>query len=121
MANRLQVLDFYWTDLIDVMTRFLSKLQYKYKLYTSFKPGKSILIPDVRAFDEANTGIVFQGSYLFDRGGAPLLALFYANASFSRASMSHHPIYSKSLSILYIIYKFCYLCILSCSVFAQLA
>ncbi len=38
--------------------------------------------------------MVFQGSYLVDSGSSPVLALFYADASFSGQSMSHHPIYS---------------------------
>ena len=54
-----QVLDFYWTDPIDAMKRSVAKLQYKDKLYTTYKPGESILLPDVRTFDEANTGMVF--------------------------------------------------------------
>ena len=37
-----QVLDFYWTDPIDAMIRSVGKLQYKDKLYTTFKPGMSI-------------------------------------------------------------------------------
>ena len=90
-----QVLDFYWTDPVDAMKRSVAKLQYKDKLYTSFKPGKSITVPTVRAFDAANSGIVFQGSYLVETEGSPLLALFYADASFSGASMSHHPIYHE--------------------------
>ena len=79
-----QVLDFYWTDPIDAMKRSVAKLrlQYKDKLYTNFKPGKSILVPDVRTFDEANTGMVFQGSYPSGTERSPLLALFYAQTSF---------------------------------------
>ena len=94
-----QVLDFYWTDPVDAMKRSVAKLQYKDKLYTTFKPGRSITVPTVRAFDAANSGMVFQGSYLVDTGSSPLLALFYADASFSGASMSHHPIYSKLFSV----------------------
>jgi hypothetical protein len=41
-----------------------------------------------------NSGIVFQAAWLVDRGSSPLLALFYADASFSGQSMTHHPIYS---------------------------
>ena len=89
------MLDFYWTDPIDAMKRSVAKLQYKDKLYTNFKAGKSILLPDVRTFDEANTGMVFQGSYLVDTDSSPLLALFYADASFSGQGMSHHPIYCE--------------------------
>ena len=119
-----QVLDFYWTDPIDAMKRSVAKLQYRDKLYTAFKAGKSILVPNVRAFDEANTGMIFQGSYLLDTGSAPLLALFYADASFSGASMSHHPIFSKSLFWLYVLYiliDLYKLYSLFCSVFAKLA
>jgi len=37
-----QVLDFYWTDPIDAIKRFVAKRQYKNKLYTTFQPGASI-------------------------------------------------------------------------------
>ncbi len=57
-----QVLDFYWTDPIDAMKRMVAKMQYRGKLYTKFEPGESILVPDGRAFDQANSGMVFQGS-----------------------------------------------------------
>ena len=89
-----QVLDFYWTDPIDAMKRSVAKLKYNGKLYTTFKPGTSIFHPDERAFDLADSGMVFQGTCLVDTGSSPLLALFYADASFSGQSMSHHPIYS---------------------------
>ncbi len=95
-----QILDFYWTDPIDAMIRSVSKLQYKNKLYTTFKPGMSLTHPMVRAFDEANSGMVFQSAYLVDTANSPLLALFYADASFSGQSMTHHPIYSTLLLIL---------------------
>ncbi len=74
------IFDVYWTvtDPIDAMKRSVAKLQYKGKVYTTFKPGRSISIPNVRAFDEANTGMVFQGSYLLDTGSSPLLAFIYA-------------------------------------------
>jgi hypothetical protein len=116
-----QVLDFYWTDPIDAMKRSVAKLQYKGKLYTTFKPGESILLPNVRIIDKANSGMVFQGSYLVDTGSSPLLALFYADASFSGQSMSHHPIYSKLLFSLLILSSLSYLCLLFFSVFTQFA
>ena len=97
-----QVLDFYWTDPIDAIKRFVAKRQYKDKLYTTFQPGTSIFHPNDRAFDKANSGMVFQGSYLVDSGSSPLLALFYADASFSGQSMSHHPIYSMFVLIVII-------------------
>ncbi len=78
-----QVLDFYWTDPIDAIKRFVAKRQYKNKLYTTFQPGTSMFHPNDRAFDKANSVMVFQGSYLVDSGCSPLLALFYADASFS--------------------------------------
>jgi hypothetical protein len=92
-----QVLDFYWTDPIDAMIRSVGKLQYKDKLSTTVKPGMSIAHPMVRAFDKANSGLVFQSAYLLDTKSSPLLALFYADASFSGQSMTHHPIYSTLL------------------------
>jgi len=98
-----QVLDFYWTDPIDAIKRFVAKRQYKDKLYTTFQPGTTIFHPNDRAFDKANSGMVFQGSYLVDSGSSPLLALFYADASFSGQSMSHHPIYSMFVLIVIII------------------
>jgi len=97
-----QVLDFYWTDPIDAIKRFVAKRQYKDKLYTTFQPGTTIFHPNDRAFDKANSGMVFQGSYLVDSGISPLLALFYADASFSGQSMSHHPIYSMFVLIVVI-------------------
>ena len=96
-----QVLDFYWTDPIDAMIRSVSKLQYKDKLYSTFKPGMSIADPMVRAFDEANFGMVFQSAYLVDTSSSPLLALFYADASFAGQSMTYHPIYSMLFLTLY--------------------
>jgi hypothetical protein len=108
-----QVLDFYWTDPIDAMIRSVAKLQYKDKLYTTFKPGMSTAHPMARAFDNADLGMVFQSAYLLDTKSSPLLALFYADASFSGQSMSHHPIYSTLLYFLYILYSIVHLCILS--------
>ena len=92
-----QVLDFYWTDPIDAMIRSVSKLQYTEKLYTTFEPGMSITEPMIRAFNEANSGMVFQSAYLLDTSSSPLLALVFADASFSGQSMTHHPMYSKLL------------------------
>ena len=94
-----QVLDFYWTDPIEAMKRSVAKLQYKDKLYTTYRPGTSILQPHDRVFDKANSGMIFQGSYLVDTGSSPLIALFYADASFSGQSMTHHPIYSTYLCL----------------------
>ena len=93
------MLDFYWTDPIDAIKRYVAKRQYKNKLYTTFLPGTSRFHPNDRAFDKANSEMVFQGSYLVDSGSSPLLALFYADASFSGQSMSHHPIYSMFASL----------------------
>ena len=90
-----QILDFYWTDAIDAMKRSVAKLQYNGKLYTTFKPGTSAMEPNARVFDKANSGLIFQTFYLLDTGTSQLVALFYADASFSGASMTHHPIYSK--------------------------
>jgi hypothetical protein len=98
-----QVLDFYWTDPIDAIKRFVAKRQYKDKLYTTFQPGTTIFHPNDRAFDKANSGMVFQGSFLVDSGSSPLLALFYADASFSGQSMTHHPIYSKFVLLVIIL------------------
>jgi len=111
-----QVLDFYWTDPIDAIKRFVAKRQYKDKLYTTFQPGTTIFHPNDRAFDKANSGMVFQGSYLVDSGSSPLLALFYADASFSGQSMSHHPIYSMfaSLVIIMVIISLIHIIFMQC-------
>jgi hypothetical protein len=77
-----QVLDFYWTDPIDTMKRSVAKLQYMDKLYTTFRPGTSALVPNERVFDMANSGMIFQTFYLLDMGCSQLVALFYADASF---------------------------------------
>jgi len=116
-----QVLDFYWTDPIDAIKRFVAKRQYKDKLYTTFQPGTTIFHPNDRAFDKANSGMVFQGSYLVDSGSSPLLALFYADASFSGQSMSHHPIYSMFVSLVIIMMIISLIPIILCSVFAEFA
>jgi hypothetical protein len=106
-----QVLNFYWTDSTDAMIRSIAKLQYKNKLYTTLKPGMSIAHPMVRAFDKANSGMVFQSAYLLDSCSSPLLALFYADASFSGQSMSQYPMYSTLLYILYVSFMLNNLCI----------
>ena len=79
------------------MKRSVVKLKYD---------GKYINLshPDDRAFDMANSGMVFQGACLVDSDSSPLLALFYADASFSRQSMSHHPIYSTYFYCNYVHY-----------------
>jgi hypothetical protein len=80
------------------MIRAVAKLKYKGKLYTKFEPGTVHLHPELRSFDKANSGMVFQAAALVaseDNESVPLLALFYADASFSGQSLSHHPIYSK--------------------------
>ncbi len=77
------------------MKIMVAKLQLKEKLYTPFQPEESILHPNVRAFDQANSGMVFLGACLVDDGSSPLVALLYADASFSGQSMSHHPKNSK--------------------------
>ncbi len=94
------------------MLRSVAKLQYQDKLYTTFKPGIAIAHPMVRAFDKANSGMVFQFAYPVDSKCSPLLALFYADASFSGQRMSHHPIYSTLLFLLYVLLQLFYLCIL---------
>jgi hypothetical protein len=111
-----QVLDFYWTDPIDAIKRFVAKRQYKDKLYTTFQPGTTLFHPNDRAFDKANSGMVFQASYLVDSGSSPLLALFYADASFSGQSMSHHPIYSMfaSLVIIMVIISLIHIIFMQC-------
>ncbi len=97
-----QVLDFYWKDPIDAMKRSVALLHIKNILYTSFRPGTFALVPNERVFDMANSGMILQTFYLLDMGCSQLVALFYADASFSGASMTHHPIYGKHF--LYIVY-----------------
>ena len=76
-----QILDFYWTGPIDAMKRFVAKLQYKDKLYTTFQPGTAALHPNARVFEKANSGMIFQSFYLLDMGSSQLVALFYAGCS----------------------------------------
>jgi hypothetical protein len=82
-----QVLDFHWTDPIDAIKRFVAKRQYKDKLYTRFQPSTSIFHPNDRAFDKANSGMAFQGSYLVDSGNSLLLALFFYYAHYNHYIM----------------------------------
>ncbi len=56
---------------------------YKGKLYTTFEPGTSVLQANEGVFDKANSVMILKASYLVDTGSAQLLALFYADASFS--------------------------------------
>ncbi len=90
------------------MKRSVAKLQYKDKLYTTFRPGTSALVPNERVFDIANSGMIFQTFYLLDMVCSQLVALFYADASLSGASMTHHPIYSKhffKLTKIFLLFK----------------
>jgi hypothetical protein len=109
-----QVLDFYWKDAIDAMKRSVAKLQCKDILHSTFKPGTSAMEPNARDFDKANPGMIFQTFYLLDTGSSQLVALFYADASFSEAIMPHYPIYSRQLfSLLLLSFYFnscCYCC-----------
>jgi len=43
--------------------------------------------------------MVFEAAQLIDINSIPVLALFYANASFSGQHMTHHLIYSKQSKI----------------------
>ncbi len=94
------------------MIRSVAKLQYQDKLYTTFKPGMAIAHPVVRAFDNDNSGMVFQSGYLVDSKSSQLLAVFYADASFSGQRMSHHPIYSTLFFLFYVLLWLLHLCIL---------
>jgi hypothetical protein len=107
-----QVLDFYWTDPIDAIIRSLAKLQYQDKLYTTFKPAMAIAHQMVRAFDKANSGMVFQSAYLVDSKSSPLLALFYADASFS-GKACHIIQFTLRFFFIYVLLLVFYLCVLS--------
>lgn len=88
-----QTLDFYWIDPIEAAKRYICKKQYSGKLYTGYS-GE--LDAPFRKFDMANSGLVFQTAHLVDIESSPVLIIFYADASFSGQTMSHHPIYSEN-------------------------
>ena len=100
-----QVLIFYWTDPIEAMKRYLARRKYKTKFYTHFKPQ---FVGKQRAFSKANSGMVFEAAQLIDINSSPVLALFYADASFAGQHMTHHPIYSKQYitAIILIIFNY---------------
>ena len=103
--------------------RYITKKQYAGKFYTAYEPEFSKKDPRKRAFSRANSGLVFQAAQLIAKDSCPVLALFYADASFACQNMTHHPIYSKSqFPIIHIIrIILIILLILLCSVSSQFA
>jgi len=68
-------------------------------MYTKFKPGTNRMHPEQRAFDSrANSGMTFEAAQLIDVNSTPVLALFFADASFT-GNMTHHPIYCEYYSL----------------------
>lgn len=88
-----QTIDFYMIDPFDSVMRQLADPKYAGKQYTRFEAQCSS--SGERAFDKANSGLVFQTFQLMDSTSSPVLALFFADASFAGCHMSHHPIYRK--------------------------
>jgi len=78
------------------MKRYIAKKQYARKLYSRYEAQWSEMDRSKRAFSRSNSGAVFQAAQLMFPEGSPVLALFYADASYAKQTMSHHPIYSKS-------------------------
>jgi len=101
-----QALNFYWTDPIEAMKRYVAKRKYKNKLYTHFQAQ---FVGKQRAFSKSNSAMVFEAAQLIDINSSPVLALFYADASFAGQHMTHHPIYSKQYihAIILIIFNYC--------------
>ena len=99
--------NFYWTDPIAAMKRYIAKKKYKNKFYTHFKPQ---FFGTQRAFSKANSGMVFEAAQFININSSPVLALFYADASFAGQHMTHHPIYSKQCinAIIFIIFDYFY-------------
>ena len=79
------------------MKRYIAKRKYKNKFLTHFQPQ---YVGTQRAFSKSNSGMVFEAAQLMDINSSPVLALFYADASFSGQHMTHHPIYSKQCIML---------------------
>jgi len=90
-----QELHFYWIDPIQAMKRYITKKKYAEKLYTRFQAEWSAMDRTKRAFSKSNSGAVFQAAQMLYPQGSPVLALFYADASYAKQTMTHHPIYSK--------------------------
>ena len=110
-ADGNQKLDFYWIDPIEQIKRYVAKSEYRDKMYTKFQPGTNHMHPGQRAFDSrANSGITFEAAQLIDIDSSPVLALFFADASFT-GNMTHHPIYCEDIN--YLLYlKYLQLCAL---------
>ena len=77
------------------------KKQYAGKFFTAFEQEFTELDPGKRAVSRANSGLIFQAAQLISKNSCPLLALFYADASFAGQNMTHHPIYSMYFEYFY--------------------
>ena len=90
-----QVFNFYWIDLIQAIKRYIAKKKkHANKFYTRYEPQFSGQDNSQRAFSRANSGTIFQAFQLLNPKCSPVLALFYADASFTGQHMTHHPTYS---------------------------
>ena len=87
------------------MKRYVAKRKYKNKLYTHFQAQ---FVGKQRAFSKSNSGMVFEAAQLIDINSSPVLASFYADASFAGQHMTHHPIYSKQYITAIILITFNY-------------
>ena len=98
-ADGNQQVDFYWIDPIEAIKRYVAKAEYSGKMYTKYEPGTNRMHPGQRAFDSrANSGMTFEAAQLIDMNSTPVLALFFADASFT-GNMTHHPIYCEYYSL----------------------
>ena len=90
-----QVLNYYWINPIHAIKRYITKKRYAKTFYTRYEPQFFGKDHSQRAFSRSNSGTIFQAFQLLNPKCSPVLALFYADASFSGQHMTHHPIYSK--------------------------
>jgi hypothetical protein len=81
-------------------------------MYTKFEPGTNHMHPQQRAFDSrANGGMTFEAAQLIDVNSTPVLALFFADASFT-GNITHHPIYCEYFSLFELFDIFSIICLI---------
>ena len=103
-----QQLNFYCTDPVATMDRFMGQPSFSGKTYMKFERQESEQRPGKRAFSRAglcNTGLVFQEVQLIDMHSVPLLHLLYAEKSFSCMNRTVCPIYCENSPVCYILHK----------------
>ena len=94
-ADGNQELKFYMIDPFQSMLRQLADPSFAGKQYTRFKAQYSSEHPGMRAFDRANSGLIFQAFQMMDPSSSPVVGVYFSDAAFSGKHMSHHPIYRK--------------------------